>query len=397
MTLQLLIILIITGIGQVTLDLYLPSMPFLVKYFHSSPSMLQYSIGVFLIAMAFSQFIYGNISDIYGRKKTLITGMVILTLGSVICLSAKSVSVFIIGRFIQGAGVGATSNLCKAIARDSYGGIALKRVMSLMITVWASSLIFAPMLGSIIQYFLGWHYIFLTLLVCDLILFLFIYFQFNETLMKEKQAKLMFLKENSLRIIFSNYSFIINTLIVALYSSIIYLYNLEAPFLIQDKLHYSSISYGLITIIITFGYIIGSILNSILVTKYRSWQINSIATFIAFFVSIAMTSFAMTYGLSLADLVVCFSLLTICTGILIPNAMAHAFDSIKSNVGKASAVYGLFVFSSGFISNVVVSNYIKQNFFYFSLFICIILLIASILCLVRFSYHQFHSHPVQLE
>jgi DHA1 family bicyclomycin/chloramphenicol resistance-like MFS transporter len=61
----------ITGMG---IDLYAPSLPWIVKALHTTPAMVKLTLPMYLIGYSFGSLLFGPISDSYGRKLTVYVG-----------------------------------------------------------------------------------------------------------------------------------------------------------------------------------------------------------------------------------------------------------------------------------------------------------------------------------
>ena len=73
-------------------------------YTNTTPLLLGLALGVYGFSQALLQIPFGILSDRFGRKPLIATGLVIFALGSVIAASAESIYGLIIGRSLQGAG-----------------------------------------------------------------------------------------------------------------------------------------------------------------------------------------------------------------------------------------------------------------------------------------------------
>ncbi|MDR3101604.1 MAG: MFS transporter, partial [Paraburkholderia sp.] len=73
--------------GQLAIDIYVPALPAMARYFATSPQAIQSSVSVYLAAYAFGQLIFGPISDALGRKRVLAFGLVVYTLGCLLSLA----------------------------------------------------------------------------------------------------------------------------------------------------------------------------------------------------------------------------------------------------------------------------------------------------------------------
>jgi len=108
------------------------------------------AIGIYGLTQAFLQIPYGMLSDKYGRKPLIITGMFVFMLGSIICAMADSIEMMIIGRAIQG--MGAVAAVLMASVADLVTEQFRLRAMSIVgMTIGLSftlSLVAGPLLAS---------------------------------------------------------------------------------------------------------------------------------------------------------------------------------------------------------------------------------------------------------
>ena len=75
-------IMVITTIQWIMLDMYLPALPVLKEEFHTTESMLNITINAGIVSTAISTLFSGTISDRFGRKPVLLTGLI----GSAVCI-----------------------------------------------------------------------------------------------------------------------------------------------------------------------------------------------------------------------------------------------------------------------------------------------------------------------
>lgn len=79
---------IMTTFGPLTIDMYVPSLPNVQHDFSTSVSQAQLTLSFAMIGLAIGQFIFGPLSDTYGRKRLL-------------CLSFQSMRSLLYWRFSQ--------------------------------------------------------------------------------------------------------------------------------------------------------------------------------------------------------------------------------------------------------------------------------------------------------
>lgn len=115
---------------------------------------------VYLLAQAVSVPIYGRLADVLGRKNTLLFGVALFLLGSILAGAAWSMSVLIWARVIQGLGAGAVMPVSMTITADLYTLQERAKVQGYLASVWAISSVVGPTLGGVFAQLGIWRWIF---------------------------------------------------------------------------------------------------------------------------------------------------------------------------------------------------------------------------------------------
>lgn len=82
-------IALLVALGPLATDMYLPALPGLTGEFATSAGRVQLSLSLFLAGFALAQIIYGPLSDRFGRKPVLLSGLVLFVLASVAAPSPR--------------------------------------------------------------------------------------------------------------------------------------------------------------------------------------------------------------------------------------------------------------------------------------------------------------------
>lgn len=151
-------------------DLYLPSMPSIMDYFQTSPSLVQSSLTASFLGLAIGQLIIGPLSDAYGRILPLYVSLVIFTVTSFFCAISDSVILFIVMRLFQGISAAGGIVLTRSIACDKFKGNELTSFMAFLMSINSLAPILAPIVGSFIISFAPWQVIFYVLVVWGILL-----------------------------------------------------------------------------------------------------------------------------------------------------------------------------------------------------------------------------------
>ncbi|MBT0512425.1 MFS transporter [Morganella morganii subsp. morganii] len=150
---------------------------------------LQWLIDAYVLCLSALILSAGPLSDRYGRKKMWLAGVLIFTLGSLLCALADTLPLLLSGRVVQGIAAallipGALSLITHTFA-DNQQRI---RVIGIWSSVSALSLITGPILGGVLVHTTGWEGIFLINIPVGIITFLLGQYGIRESADPEKAA-----------------------------------------------------------------------------------------------------------------------------------------------------------------------------------------------------------------
>jgi MFS transporter, DHA1 family, multidrug resistance protein len=159
---------LLSALGPVSIDLYLPAFPHLVQDLSASPGDVQRTLSMFFLALACAQIPVGAAGDRFGRKAPLYAGLGLFVLISLLCALATSISTLIVLRFLQGLAVCAGTAVSRAIIRDLRQGHEAARLMAQTFLVIGISPILAPLAGAGLLTLTGWRGLFGVLAIAGL-------------------------------------------------------------------------------------------------------------------------------------------------------------------------------------------------------------------------------------
>jgi DHA1 family bicyclomycin/chloramphenicol resistance-like MFS transporter len=155
----------LTGIGPLSIDMYLPALPHLTHDLSAGASLVQLTLTSCLVGLAAGQVVAGPISDMWGRRRPLIAGVALYTIASLLCTVATTVQLLIGLRFVQGAAGAAGIVIARAVVRDLYDGPAAARFFSLLMLVNGVAPVAAPVIGGQLLRFTSWRGVFVVIAV----------------------------------------------------------------------------------------------------------------------------------------------------------------------------------------------------------------------------------------
>ncbi|MBD5358254.1 MAG: multidrug effflux MFS transporter [Bacteroides sp.] len=243
----LIFIAILGAFSSLVNDMYLPTIPKMMREFHTTPSMTQMGLSMVMIGLGIGSVIWGSLSDHYGRKPILLLSLVIFGVGTAVSLFSESILFFIICRLFQGIGAGGAMVLSYSIPTDLYEGRQLAKVMALVGAINGFAPATAPLIGGFMADSTGWRGIFVLLLIIGIGM-LFWSWRRPESLPQDKRLPASNLKVyvKAYMALFSNRRFMIYVLLKALGIGLLYAYISSAPFIYQDHYGFSSLKFGLV-------------------------------------------------------------------------------------------------------------------------------------------------------
>jgi MFS family permease len=119
----------------------------------ATPTLVGIVIGGYAITQMIFQIPFGIMSDKLGRKGTIIIGLLLFAIGSIVCAIATDMLTLLLGRFLQGAG--AIGAVVTAMISDVVREEQRPKAMALMGGSIAASFAIAMLLGPIIGAYAG--------------------------------------------------------------------------------------------------------------------------------------------------------------------------------------------------------------------------------------------------
>lgn len=159
----ILILGVLTALGPLAIDMYLPALPNIARELGVDVGVVQLTLSVFMIGTAVGQAFYGPIADRWGRRGPMLAGLAVFTVAAAGCACAQSMRSLLAWRLVMALGGAASMVLPRAVVRDRFAEKDSARVYSVLMLILGVSPILAPTLGGQLLDYTGWRGIFWTL------------------------------------------------------------------------------------------------------------------------------------------------------------------------------------------------------------------------------------------
>lgn len=341
----LLFITLSSGVtAPLTNDMFIAGIPAMQQVFLGQNIALV--LGMSLLGLALAQPFYGPLSDHFGRKPVLVTGLLIYTLASVVVMQTNSFHILLIARIIQAVGVCSTITSGFAIARDLYEGPKLTQMLGYLSALMAIGPVTAPLLGSFLNTWFDWRASFQALFYLGIFYSLVIIICFKETHLANDRKPLS-VKSTlhtygnlSKNIAFLNFCITSGFTYGAFFSFIA----LASVFMIK-QLHLSLIAYGIVIALNGVIVMITSILVPKLSMRLAHAMIGKIGLGFITLSGLCMFIMNFSYDNTIYTFMLPMFICTIGVGFVRTAASAGAMQLVNKSIGgTASSFYNLFSF-----------------------------------------------------
>ncbi|MFT6928053.1 MAG: DHA1 family bicyclomycin/chloramphenicol resistance-like MFS transporter [Psychromonas sp.] len=161
----LLFLVLISAFPPLTTDIYLPAMPHMVDTFATTQSMVNLTLTVYFITYAAGLLFWGPLSEKFGRKPILLTGLGIYIICSILCAFSMNIEFLIFSRMLQAFGGSAVTVVATAIVKDLYDGREREKIMATVMSLVIIAPMIAPVLGAFLLKVSSWQMIFVVLAI----------------------------------------------------------------------------------------------------------------------------------------------------------------------------------------------------------------------------------------
>jgi DHA1 family bicyclomycin/chloramphenicol resistance-like MFS transporter len=333
---------VLTGLGPLTVDMYLASMPDIARLLAATPAQVQLTISVYLVGFALGQMFYGPLSDRHGRRPVFMMALSVYAAASLACALAPSIELLITARFFQALGGAGAVVMARAVVRDIYEGARVAREMSRLAAVMAVAPILAPLLGGILQTTFGWRSNFVLLLLFGGAAGITVWLKLPETLRQRAPERVsLFSILRSYRSFFRNRSFAAHLALSTCAFLGLFSWISTAAFVLQDIYGLTPLVFGFTFALSSAGYMAGTMTAARFVVH---WGIDrTIGTGCITMTAgglTMLTALALNTGLP-AVLVFSMGVYFAGMGMVLPQAQAGALLPFPERAGAASSLVGL--------------------------------------------------------
>ncbi|BCU55851.1 purine nucleoside transporter PunC [Enterobacter kobei] len=336
-------------LGFLATDMYLPAFAVIQNDLQTPAAAVSASLSLFLAGFAIAQLAWGPLSDNYGRRPVLLSGLALFAVGCLGMLWVRDATWLLVLRFVQAIGVCAAAVTWQALVTDHYPAHRTNRIFATIMPLVGLSPALAPLLGSWILAHFSWQMIFMTLFVITLVLMLPA-LRLKPVVKKTTSNDVPLTFATLLR----SRDYRGNVLIYAACSASFFAWLTGSPFILSD-MGYGPAAIGLSYVPQTIAFLIGGYGCRAALQKWQGKQLLP-WLLVIYALSVVGTWLAgLLAGQSLTALLVPFCVMAMANGAIYPIVVAQALRPFPQATGRAAALQNTLQLGLCFLASLLVS------------------------------------------
>ena len=355
-TTWILLLALLTALGPLSIDMYLPALPEMAHTFGVSTQMIANTLPAYFLGLAIGQLIYGPVSDRVGRKIPLYFGLGLYSLASLLCAYVDNEWALIAARIFQALGGCVGVVIARATIRDRLDLQDAAQAFSSMMIVMGLAPILAPIIGAWILHFFAWQAIFICLAMIGVLCGLCVYFFFQESLPKVRRLKLSVHQVITLyAAILKDQSFRTPMLAGCFTGATLFAYISSAAVVFMGQYGLSQQQFSYAFALNAGGIMLMSSMNKYLNRKMGVFQRLYLGGCLQGSGALLIVVISLWAHTPLWLLMIGLFLAVSGIGLTGPNAMALAMSKQGARAGTASAIMGSMQYACGLVGGVILN------------------------------------------
>lgn len=371
--------------GNVSNDIYMPSMPALVNEFATNQYWVQLTLTSWFLGTASPQLLLGPIADRYGRRPLLLGGGIMFLLATFICGISNHISTLVVARFFQGAGVASLTIVSFAVIRELFKDKQCIRILASVSMCNASAPLIGPLIGGYIFLLFGWRINFYLVFVMALVGLIGLWhFMPESKTEKDKTALQLKILVINYKLLLKNQFFMRHLLAYGLFFGGIIAYLTGAPFILIDKLKLPAQYFGYTQLAIFSAYLLSAVSVGRLVDGYGCKRMITIGTSITAFATIIMLTAGYLFPSNLYTFVGAMMIYALGFGFSGSPLVKETLSATKAASGSAAAMLAFSMTGFGSLGSLAISLIYSGTMLSIAGVICIMAILGSLLYFITF-------------
>jgi DHA1 family bicyclomycin/chloramphenicol resistance-like MFS transporter len=345
---RLLMLAAATGLGSLSIDLYLPAFPALAREMGGSEASVQVTLTACVIGLAVGQLVAGPLSDAIGRRTPITLGLLGWSITSFLCALAPSMTTLTLLRFAQGLAGSAGIVVARAVVRDLAAGDQLVRAFARLMLVVGVVPILAPTVGGLMLRVMSWRWLFVVLGVLGAIFAVALHLGLRESLPPAARRRGGVASGfRSYRELLHDRGYVGAALVVGFTFAALFTYVSSSSFVFIEAYGLDTAQFGLMFATSSVALVSGTQLSGLLSGRLNARRHLLLAIVVAALAAVALLGLTEVGRFGVFGAAAPIVLMVFGIGMAMPVASSLAMSRHPERAGAASALLGLFQFTVG--------------------------------------------------
>ena len=349
-----LILSALVAFAPMSIDMYLPALPALERFFATDTASVQHTLASFFLGLTVGQLLYGPIADKYSRKPPLYFGMTLFVAASAACALAPTIGSLIGLRFLQALSGCAGMVVARAVVRDLYDHQESARVYSVLLMVMGIAPIVAPLAGGYLLTWFGWRSIFWVLALFGVACLIAVKTGLPETIPRNQPRIALSKAIGNYAALLADRRYLGYALSGGFGQAGMFAYISGSPFVFIDLYGVPAHAYGWLFGLNAFGIIAFTQANRRLLLRHDADRVLDKANLANFLCCIVLLAMAVSNAVGLIGILIPLFFVVSLRGLTFPNASAGAMAPFPEKAGSASALLGSVQFAIAALASAAV-------------------------------------------
>jgi DHA1 family bicyclomycin/chloramphenicol resistance-like MFS transporter len=337
------------AVSPFAMDIYLASMPSMTTALATTSARVQLTLSMYMYGLGIAQLVAGPLSDRFGRRGILISGLALFVVASFACAAAPSIEVLIVARCVQALSVAVCATVPRAVVRDLYSGADAAHMLSLMGIVLGFAPIVAPVIGGQLFLWFGWRASFVFVTIYGVVMLLAVLSGVPETLKEANHRAL------HPRAMLANFAMLLRSPVFVGYGLTacfaycgLFAFLAGSSFVFVSVMGSGARGFGFLFGAVMVGNLTGAMISTRVGRRYGIDRVIRFATALALVAGVAMAALAWAGVNHPLAIVVPMYFYMVALMMTLPQAMAGAMTPFPAMAGAAASLqqFSQFVMAS---------------------------------------------------
>ena len=343
------------------MNIFMPSMPGMMKVFGVSYDTVQFTLTLYLVALAVAQLFIGPLSDRFGRRPIALWGLLVFLIGSFICITAPDILILSVGRAIQAAGGCAGIVMARTMIRDLYGSAKAAKMIAVLVLAMIIIPVIAPSLGGFLDEIYGWQAGFYVVFGFALLVLFASYYFLQETHFNLHDSISVIRTIHGFGQLLGHLSFNKFALQISFASAAFFAFIGGSPYVVMELMGHSPKEYGFYFMVVGLSYMIG---NFVTTRTTETWGINVLINLGIYLAAAGGLFLLICYFMGILNAPILFaamSAIALANGLSLPTSIAGAIGVDPERIGAAAGLSGFLQIAAGAAASFIVGNMLSHS------------------------------------